>query len=429
MAVAANVTITLAIFSLLCVVIYISPKDQTHNLLSVSNLPLRLAIEDQLANARGKIHKAIVKKSFASGSENGSFISERALYKNPSAFLQSYNEMMKTFKIWIYKEGDIPLLHDGPMKCIYSIEGDFIEEMERKGHAVVAKHPDEAHAFFIPISVTRIVQYLYTPAEMIGFQRRMQLILEDYIGVIAERYPYWNRSNGADHFYVACHDWGPHVSKGNPKLFENLIRVLCNANTSEGFIPRRDVSMSEIYGPFNNIPLVGSGQPPYNRSILAFFAGGNHGFVRNKLFKHWGNNTDNDMQVHTYLPKGQNYTELLSQSKYCLCPSGYEVASARMTEAIHMGCIPVVIKNNYVLPYNDVLNWSQFSVQVPVDNIPDLKRILQDIPFSKYMEMQKKVMEVQKHFTLNIPAKNFDVFHMILHSVWLRRLNIQLRSF
>nr|GEX67716.1 hypothetical protein [Tanacetum cinerariifolium] len=221
--------------------------------------------------------------------------------------------------------------------------------------------------------------------------------------------------------------------------------------------------MSEIYGPFNNIPLVGSGQPPYNRSILAFFAGGNHGFVRNKLFKHWGNNTDNDMQVHTYLPKGQNYTELLSQSKYCLCPSGYEVASARMTEAIHMGCIPVVIKNNYVLPYNDVLDWSQFSVQVPVDNIPDLKRILQDIPFSKYMEMQKKVMEfsvqvpvdnipdlkrilqdipfskymemqkkvmeVQKHFTLNIPAKNFDVFHMILHSVWLRRLNIQLRSF
>ncbi|GKE05848.1 probable glycosyltransferase [Tanacetum coccineum] len=264
MAAATNVTITLAVFSLVCVVIYISPKDQTHNLLSVSNLPLRsatrflqhedapnikrndiirLAIEKQLANARGNIHKAIVEKSFAPSLENGSFISERALYKNPSAFLQSYNEMMKTFKIWIYKEGDIPLLHDGPKKCIYSIEGDFIQEMERKGHPVVAKHPNEAHAFFIPISVARIVHYLYTPAETIGFERRMQLILEDYIGVIAERYPYWNRSNGADHFYVACHDWGPFVSRGNPKLFENLIRVLCNANTSEGFIPRRDVSM------------------------------------------------------------------------------------------------------------------------------------------------------------------------------------------
>ncbi|KAI3790308.1 hypothetical protein L2E82_03258 [Cichorium intybus] len=205
-----------------------------------------------------------------------------------------------------------------------------------------------------------------------------------------------------------------------------MIRVLCNANSSEGFIPRRDVSMTEIHGPYNNIPIVSGGQSPHNRSILAFFAGGNHGVVRKKLFQHWGNKEDNDIQVYTYLQKNHNYTELLSRSKYCLCPSGYEVASARLTEAIYVGCIPVIIKNNYVLPYSDVLDWSEFSVQVPVANIPDLKRILQDIHFSKYLEMQKRVMEVQKHFTVNIPAERFDVFHMILHSVWLRRLNIRL---
>ncbi|XP_071685545.1 probable glycosyltransferase At5g20260 [Rutidosis leptorrhynchoides] len=423
MAVATKFTITLSLlFSLLLLV----QNEAASNIKRNDNR--RLAIEDQLAKARYNIRKAIVDKRFASTDDNGSFISETTMYKNPFAFLQSYNEMMKTFKIWIYNEGDAPLAHNGPMKCIYSIEGDFIQQMERKGHPVVANHPDEAHAFFIPISVSNIVQYLYMPTEKSGFFRRMQVIVEDYIGVIAERYPYWNRSNGADHFYVACHDWGPWVSKGNPKLFENLIRVLCNANTSEGFIPRRDVSMSEIYGPFNNIPLVGSGQSPNNRSILAFFAGGNHGYVRNKLFQSWGNKQDSDIQVHSYLPKGENYTELLSKSKYCLCPSGYEVASARLTEAIHMGCVPVVIKDHYVLPYNDVLDWSQFSVQVAVTNIPDLKGVLDDIPFSKYLELQKKVMEVQKHFTLNIPAKNFDVFHMILHSVWLRRLNFQLRE-
>nr|XP_043626091.1 probable glycosyltransferase At3g42180 [Erigeron canadensis] len=332
--------------------------------------------------------------------------------------------MMRTFKIWTYREGDIPLVHVGPMKSIYSVEGHFIEEMERKGNPMAANHPDEAHAFFIPISVAKIVHYLFTTEESYGFFERMQAIVEDYIGVIAERYPYWNRSNGADHFYVSCHDWGPLVSRGSPKLFENLIRVLCNANISEGFIPNRDVSMTEINGPYNNIPDVSSGRSPYNRSIFAFFAGGNHGFVRNKLFQHWGSKEDNDIQIYDYLPKGQNYSELLTQSKYCLCPSGYEVASARATEAIYVGCIPVIIKDHYALPYGDVLDWSQFSVIVAVDQIPDLKRVLQDIPFEKYLEMQKKVMEVQRHFMVNIPAKPFDVFHMILHSVWLRRLNV-----
>ncbi|MFS7982112.1 putative xylogalacturonan beta-1,3-xylosyltransferase [Helianthus anomalus] len=116
--------------------------------------------------------------------------------------------MIKTFKIWTYKEGDLPLMHYGPMRFVYSIEGDFIEEMERKGNPVVARDPDEAHAFFIPISVTNIIHYLYKPNETFrGFLERMQAIVEDYIGVIAERYPYWNRSDGADHFFVSCHDW------------------------------------------------------------------------------------------------------------------------------------------------------------------------------------------------------------------------------
>nr|GEZ20658.1 probable glycosyltransferase At3g42180 [Tanacetum cinerariifolium] len=71
----------------------------------------------------------------------------------------------------------------------------------------MANHPDEAHAFLIPLSVAEIVHYLFSPSEIITFRERIQDIFEDYIGVIAQKYPYWNRSNGADHFYVSCHDW------------------------------------------------------------------------------------------------------------------------------------------------------------------------------------------------------------------------------
>ncbi|KAF5788275.1 putative xylogalacturonan beta-1,3-xylosyltransferase [Helianthus annuus] len=420
-------TITFTLLSLIFLEIYVSPTNQTQNAPSISNLPLTALqdeaapmiikkdniqvarIEAQLAKARGEIRKSIVQRSFASNGSSGT------MYRNPFSFYQSHSEMMKTFKVWTYKEGDIPLMHNGPMKSIYSSEGLFIEEIERKGNPVVANHPDEAHAFFIPISICNIVRYLFNSSDHpYNFLEKIQHIVEDYIGVIAERYPYWNRTNGADHFYVSCHDWGPFASRGNPKLFKNLIRVLCNANSSEGFVPMRDVSMTEINGPFNSIPGVSSGQSPNNRSILAFFAGGNHGYVRNKLFKYWGNKEDNDIQVHTYLQEGQNYTKLITESK--------------ATEAIYVGCIPVIIKDHYVLPYSDVLDWSQFSVEVPLDKIPDLKRILEDISFTKYLEMQKRLMEVQRHFVVNLPSKPFDVFHMILHSVWLRRLNVRFLS-
>ncbi|GLJ40715.1 hypothetical protein SUGI_0841340 [Cryptomeria japonica] len=167
-------------------------------------------------------------------------------------------------------------------------------------------------------------------------------------------------------------------------------------------------------------------RPPLERPILAFFAGANHGVVRPLLFKHWIGH-DPDIQVHQYLPKDRkhkSYLNYMNNSKFCLCPSGYEVASPRIVEAIYSGCVPVIISDHYVLPFSDVLNWDTFSVFVPPPEIPNLKNILQSIPMGTYVKLHGKLMEVQKHFLINQPPKKYDMFHTIIHSVWLRRLNI-----
>ncbi|KAJ1701159.1 hypothetical protein LUZ63_000938 [Rhynchospora breviuscula] len=378
-------------------------------------------IELGLARARAAIRAVIQNKSSLANLPDMDYVPIGPVYRNAYTFHRSYVEMEKKFKVYIYKEGEPPIFHDGPCKSIYSSEGRFIHSMEIDDK-FQTRDPELAHVYFLPFSVVKMVKLIYVPnSHDMGPLRRT---ISDYIDVIATKYPYWNRSAGADHFMLSCHDWGPYVSSGHPHLFSNSIRVLCNANTSEGFNPSKDVSLPEINLKTDSIASTIGGPSASHRPILAFFAGGDHGPIRPLLLKHW-KNKDNDIQVYEYLRKGVSYYDMMRKSKYCICPSGYEVASPRIVEALYLECVPVTIGDNYVLPFSDVLNWKSFSVPVSKEDIPNLKAILMSISPRQYIRMQRRVKIAQRHFMVNSPPKRYDVFHMILHSIWLRRLNVQ----
>ncbi|XP_074268640.1 putative glycosyltransferase At3g07620 [Silene latifolia] len=384
-------------------------------------------VELELTRARILIKEAFQSRNDASSISHLADIDyapKGPIYKNAFAFHRSYLLMEKMFKIFIYEEGEPPLFHYGTCKNIYSMEGIFINTME-KDTQFRTQNPDKAHVFFLPFSVVMILEHLFDP--IIRDKAVLERTIVDYVNVISTKYPYWNSSLGADHFMLSCHDWGPRATWYHPLLYFHSIRALCNANTSENFNPRKDVPIPEINLVTGELDGLTHGSPPSERTILGFFAGRLHGHIRPGLLTHW-KDQDRDLQIYEELPKELSYRDMMSKARYCICPSGFEVASPRVVEAIYTGCVPVLISQNYILPYSDVLDWDEFSVRVSVSEIPNLKKILMDIPYDKYVKMYEGVKQVQRHFVINNPPKRYDVFHMTIHSIWLRRLNVRLHS-
>ncbi|KAL5559768.1 hypothetical protein UlMin_035979 [Ulmus minor] len=402
--------------------------NQTENrrvIRKIGNLSVEEKLELGLAGARAAIRRAVrLRRSNFSSTIRDDVVSDGVdVYHNLGAFYQSYTEMERRFKVYVYPDGDVPMTHDGPCKNIYTSEGRFIHEMEHGTGRFRTKDAKRAHVYFMPFSVTWMVKYIYKPNDLTPLKQ----FVSDYVRLLSTKYPFWNRTHGADHFMLACHDFGPHVSKADPFLYNTSIRVLCNANTSEGFNPQKDVSLPEIHLLTGEIsPKLLSPQANNNpRPHLAFFAGGLHGPIRPILLQHW-RNKDKDMLVYEYLPQNLDYYSLMLNSKFCICPSGFEVASPRIVEAIYAECVPVILSENYALPFSDVLKWEAFSITVEVSEIPRLKEILSSVPEEEYRKLKEGLKAVRKHFVFNQPAKRFDAFHMILHSIWLRRINVRL---
>ncbi|PIN19949.1 Acetylglucosaminyltransferase EXT1/exostosin 1 [Handroanthus impetiginosus] len=333
------------------------------------------------------------------------------LFQNISTFKRSYEWM--------------ELLLKPHLTGIYSSEGWFMKLME-ENRQFVTKDPEKAHLFYLPYSARQLQMALYVPNS--HNLKPLAVFLRDHVNMLAVKYPFWNRTHGLDHFLVACHDWGPYTLKEHKELFGNTIKALCNADVSERiFISGKDVSLPETTirdprRPHRNI----GGKRVSQRPILAFFAGNRHGRVRPTLLKYWSDK-DDDMRIYGPLPSRvsrlMSYPQHMKSSKYCICPMGFEVNSPRIVEAIYYECVPVIIADNFVPPLNDVLNWDAFSVIVAEKDIPKLKEILLAIPFRRYLIMQTNVKMLQKHFLWNAKPVPYDLFHMILHSIWSSRLN------
>ncbi|KAL2498962.1 Exostosin family protein [Abeliophyllum distichum] len=334
------------------------------------------------------------------------------VYHSAKMFKLNYEEMERRFKVYIYPDGDPNTYYQTPRKLTgkYASEGYFFQNLRESKY--VTDDPDQADLFFIPISCHKM------RGKGISYEN-MTVIVQNYVESLMSKYPYWNRTLGVDHFFLTCHDVGVRATEGLPFLVKNSIRVVCSPSYDVGFIPHKDVALPQILQPF---ALPAGGNDVENRTTLGFWAGHRNSKIRVILARVWENDTELDISNNRINRATGHlvYQKRFYRTKFCICPGGSQVNSARIADSIHYGCIPVILSNYYDLPFNDILNWHKFSVILKEKDVYQLKQILKNITQEKFVKLHNNLVKVQKHFQWNSPLINHDAFHMVMYELWLR---------
>jgi hypothetical protein len=105
--------------------------------------------------------------------------------------------------------------------------------------------------------------------------------------------------------------------------------------------------------------------------------------------------------VHVPENDALTFIEKTLRSRFCLAPRGYGRSSFRFFEAMQLDTVPVYIWDDIEwLPYQDILDYSTFSVSISQKDLPHLSNRLRSITDQQYATMQQKLQRVRHYFTL-----------------------------
>lgn len=88
----------------------------------------------------------------------------------------------------------------------------------------------------------------------------------------------------------------------------------------------------------------------------------------------------------------EDYHELVGLSIFCLAPRGITPWTIHLYVAMIAGCIPVILSDDFELPFQDIIDWQSFSIRWPEAEVGrDLFTYLSSIPMNVVVEMQQRV--------------------------------------
>ncbi|XP_057437787.1 probable arabinosyltransferase ARAD1 [Lotus japonicus] len=231
----------------------------------------------------------------------------------------------------------------------------------------------------------------------------------------------WKRTGGRDHLILAHH----------PNSMLDARMKLWNATyilSDFGRYPPNIANVEkDVIAPYKHvIPLYVDDHSTFeSRQTLLYFQGAIHrkdgGHARQELFNLLKDEKDVHFSFGSVQKGGiKKSTDGMRSSKFCLNIAGDTPSSNRLFDAIASHCVPVIISDQIELPYEDVLDYSQFCIFIRTRDALKKKfliNFIRSIGKDEWTRMWNRLQEVQSFYEFQYPSKEGDAVQMIWQAV------------
>ncbi|WVZ88175.1 hypothetical protein U9M48_034723 [Paspalum notatum var. saurae] len=280
--------------------------------------------------------------------------------------------------------------------------------------------------FFASLSYNRHSRPV-PPEKKVSVDKALQ---EKLVGYLTAR-PEWKRFGGADHVIVAHH---PNSLLHARAALAPAVFVLSDFGR---YHPRVASLEKDVVAPYKHMAktFVNDSAGFDDRPMLLYFRGAiqrkEGGSIRQELYYMLKDENDVYFSFGSVQDHGASKaSQGMHSSKFCLNIAGDTPSSNRLFDAIVSHCVPVIISDDIELPYEDVLDYSKFSIFVRSSDAVKkgyLMRLISGVSKEKWTEMWKRLKEVDKHFEYQYPSQKDDAVQMIWQALARRVPAIRLK--
>ncbi|XP_021866356.1 probable arabinosyltransferase ARAD1 [Spinacia oleracea] len=326
--------------------------------------------------------------------------------------------------------GGLNLQHSMEYWLTLDLLSSNVKKIVRPCSVIRVENPSQADFIFVPffasLSYNRFSKVL--GKEKVSLNRRLQDQLVDFL---LSR-PEWIKSGGKDHIIVAHH---PNSLLYVRKKLGSARFILADFGR---YVAKTANLNKDVIAPYQHVvPSISNNNsaPFEQRPTLAFFQGAIYrkdgGAIRQELFYLLKDEKDVHFAFGSAQKSGvREARNGMGSSKFCLNIAGDTPSSNRLFDAIVSHCVPVIISDNIELPYEDVLDYSEFSVLVWGSYAVKpgfLVNLLKGIKRDEWMKMWEKLKEVAHHFEYQYPSQPGDAVDMTWQALARKKSGVKMK--
>ncbi|CAH8439986.1 unnamed protein product [Dicrocoelium dendriticum] len=127
----------------------------------------------------------------------------------------------------------------------------------------------------------------------------------------------------------------------------------------------------------------------------------------------WARYADKRCPIDMALYDKYDYHQLLRNSTFCLVPRGRRLGSYRFLEALQASCIPVVLSNDWELPFSEVIDWRRALVLADERLVFTLPLMLRRLSDHQILQLRQQVAFLWTTYFRSIDSIVFTTLEII----------------